>query len=161
MQIFCFGDSITYGFWDREGGWVERLRKHLEQKALEKSSPDNLNTESYVTVYNLGIPGDMSTGLIERVRGEFEARYNQDQESIFIFAIGINDTHYNSQADGYGVSLEEYKQNLKQLLQFAQCYSKKVVFIGLTPVDEKRANPIFWQTENYIKMRILKNMIGF
>jgi len=27
VNILVFGDSITYGAWDEEGGWVQRLRK--------------------------------------------------------------------------------------------------------------------------------------
>lgn len=31
MRVLVFGDSITQGFWDTEGGWVERLRKYYDQ----------------------------------------------------------------------------------------------------------------------------------
>jgi lysophospholipase L1-like esterase len=27
MIVLVFGDSIAQGYWDSEGGWVERLRK--------------------------------------------------------------------------------------------------------------------------------------
>lgn len=156
MQIFCFGDSITYGFWDRDGGWVGRLRRYLDDRALSESTTENLNTTNYITVYNMGIPGEMSTGLSERVRCEYEARINSEQESVFIIAIGINDSHYNSEAEGYGVSIEEYLQNLKQILEFAKGYSKKVVFVGLTPVNEERMNPVFWQPQNSYKNEDIK-----
>jgi lysophospholipase L1-like esterase len=149
-QLFLFGDSIIYGFWDSEGGWTGRLRQFLDQRALEVSSPLELNTKNYVTVYNLGIPGEMSTGLADRIRGEFEARYNQEQESVFIIGIGINDTHHNSESDSIGVCLEDYLQNLKQILQFAQSYSKKIVFIGLTPVDEKKMSPTFLAAPEFL-----------
>ena len=33
-RILIFGDSITYGAWDKEGGWVQRLRKFLDERNL-------------------------------------------------------------------------------------------------------------------------------
>ena len=30
-KILIFGDSICYGKWDKEGGWVTRLRKYIDQ----------------------------------------------------------------------------------------------------------------------------------
>jgi lysophospholipase L1-like esterase len=32
-SIVCFGDSITQGFVDPEGGWTQRLRRRLDQEA--------------------------------------------------------------------------------------------------------------------------------
>jgi hypothetical protein len=57
-KILVFGDSIAYGDYDKEGGWVIRLRKFLDERQLD----------SYET-YNLGIPIDETTekelGLLE------------------------------------------------------------------------------------------------
>jgi lysophospholipase L1-like esterase len=156
MQVFLFGDSITYGMWDTKGGWAGRLREYLDQRALTNSTPEGLNTTDYVTCYNCGIPGEMSTGLAARIRSEFESRYNQEQENILVIAIGINDTHYNFESDSIGVSKEEYLQNLKQMLQFAKGYSQKILFVGLTPVDEERCHPLFWQSQNSYSNELIK-----
>lgn len=29
-KILVFGDSIAYGKWDSDGGWVARLRKYVD-----------------------------------------------------------------------------------------------------------------------------------
>ena len=50
--ILVFGTSSTYGCWDEEGGWVQRLRKHLDKKQLTDKDSD-----LYYLVYNLGISG--------------------------------------------------------------------------------------------------------
>lgn len=60
MQVFAFGHSITQGFWDREGGYITRLRKFLDKKSLE--NPD----EYYFETYNLGVSGNDSQQLKER-----------------------------------------------------------------------------------------------
>ncbi len=33
-RILVFGPSTTYGAWDIEGGWVQRLRRYLDEKQL-------------------------------------------------------------------------------------------------------------------------------
>ena len=53
VQILIFGDSIAWGAWDKEGGWVQRLRKLIDEKNL--SDP-----EFYCLVYNLGVSGNKS-----------------------------------------------------------------------------------------------------
>ncbi len=63
--ILVFGDSISYGAWDIEGGWVSRLRKFLDKKNLSEENFD-------CKVYNLGISGDNSSGVLNRF--EFETR---------------------------------------------------------------------------------------
>lgn len=30
MRVLVFGDSITQGYWDTEGGWVKRIRSHYD-----------------------------------------------------------------------------------------------------------------------------------
>jgi len=86
-RILVFGDSITYGNWDREGGWVQRLRKFLDKRNL--TDPD-----FYCLIYNLGISGNDTENLLKRFEFETEQRLKEGEETIFIFAIGINDTQF-------------------------------------------------------------------
>ena len=79
MKILVFGDSIAYGAWDREGGWVQRLRRFLDEK------------NSDVLVYNLSIDSDTTEDLLERFEFETKQRIRGD-EIILIFAIGVNDS---------------------------------------------------------------------
>lgn len=124
--ITVFGDSITYGMWDKEcGGWVNRLRTLLEQ-----------DDQNYYTVYSLGIPGDTSTNVLDRMEKEMNARFNPYFENIIIFAIGINDSIY-----GYGknaIPIENFKNNLSTLLNLSKTYTDRTIFVGLTRVDENK-----------------------
>ena len=38
MHIIVFGDSITQGYWDPHGGWVQRLRNFLDRKTIKKKN---------------------------------------------------------------------------------------------------------------------------
>lgn len=83
-----FGHSITQGFWDTEGGWVQRLRKFLDEKSLKQPE------EYYFEVYNLGVSGNDSRQLLDRFDDELEARLFDEDETLIIFQIGANDIQY-------------------------------------------------------------------
>ncbi len=53
MHIIVFGDSIAQGFWDKKGGWVQRLREVFDEKmllALSASDPKNMT--KYIALFN-------------------------------------------------------------------------------------------------------------
>jgi lysophospholipase L1-like esterase len=134
-RILVFGDSITYGDCDKEGGWVIRLRKFLDERQL-----DNYET------YNLGIPKDEITkSLLKRFVNETKIRIsNNIKRNIIIFAIGINDTEYNNSKKNTRYNLKRFKNNIQKLMKLSRKFSKSVLFVGLTPVDESRVDPIPW-----------------
>lgn len=151
MTIFCFGDSITYGNWDPKGGWVGRLRDYLDAKSLAAYSGTDLFSTYYTLTYNLGIPGETSSGLLERFETELIPRYNPDEETIILFAIGINDSRIYLSSNEHQVELGLFQQNIWDLWEIAKKYTTEVAFIGLTPVDEFRTNPLLWESDAVYK----------
>jgi lysophospholipase L1-like esterase len=141
-QILIFGDSITYGACDLEGGWVARLRKFVDQKGL--SDPDY-----YYLVYNLGISGNNSTDILKRFEFEAQQRVKEEGETIIIFALGTNDSQLF--AGKFRTGPEEFKNNLQQLEVLANKFTKKIIFVGLFPVDEAKTCPIPWHQEKFYK----------
>lgn len=137
-QILIFGDSISFGFWDKEGGWVDRLKRALASKSIDS------DLEKYCSLYNLGVPGDTTDGLLERFKEELKARKNDYEDYILIFAIGINDSHFVGSARRHKVALERFEQNLKKIVKLAKEVTEKIVFVGLLPVDESRTDPLYW-----------------
>ena len=130
-NICIFGDSITYGAWDIEGGWADRLRRSLHAQTLQSRFAE------YYWVYNLGIPGDTSDDLLERYRVECEAR----EPNSIIFAIGSNDSSCMVGAIENRVPIERYRTNMLKLLRDTKKRADRVVCVGLTPVDEKHTTP--------------------
>jgi lysophospholipase L1-like esterase len=150
MRVLVFGDSITQGFWDTEGGWVARLRKHYDERQLK-----DLTNNDEPVIFNLGISGDFTEGVIKRFENEFNARSWRwpNEEFTFIFAIGINDT---ITIDGKEWSRpERYSSELYNLIELAKSKSNKILFIGLTPVDESRANGRPGKPKMYNNERII------
>lgn len=124
MTICIFGDSIAWGATDCEkGGWVERLKTSLMTKDVD--------------VYNLGISGDTTEGLIKRFDTEAEVRV----PDAVVFAIGINDS-LNREGEKM-INIERFKNNIATLYYKAKVFTDKIVFIGLTSVDEAKTNPYF------------------
>lgn len=140
MNILTFGDSIVLGLWDENGGWVGRLTKDLVKEALTS------NLEEDYEVYNLGVSGDTTAGLLQRFEFEIKQRLGEF-ETAFVFAIGINDSEYCHSTGQMKVPPDKFRQNIIQLITLAGKYSDKMVFIGLTPVDETRVDPIPWATD--------------
>ncbi len=137
-NILVFGTSTTYGAWDSEGGWVQRLRRFIDQKIIESDfGIDHL-------IYNLGISGDKTTDILKRFEKETEARLDKyGGENIILFHVGINDSIFNESLKGLEVSPEQFENNLVNLVKLAKKYASKIIIVGSMPVD-KRVDPMPW-----------------
>ena len=146
INILVFGDSITYGAWDKEkDGWVNRLRLTLEN--------DNSNNYYYI-VYNLGISGDITEGVKNRFDNECKIRFDENDNTIIIFSIGMNDTQVIKDKDR--VSLEIFRNNIITLINSAKKYTDNILFIGLSKVDESRVIPLPWNKDKcYLNDKII------
>jgi len=119
-RIYAFGDSITYGAWDSQGGWCDRLKRKLHQQKL--ASSENRKFQ----LFNLGIGGETSRSLLKRFKSEIDARSRADWPAVILIATGANDTRYSPNS-APAVSIEEYRRNLESLLEIAQEYTTKVL----------------------------------
>ena len=137
--FLIFGTSTTYGCWDSEGGWVQRFRYFIDQRVIDS------NYKKSDLVYNLGVSGDKTQDVLVRFESETKARlgHNRKKEIVIIFHVVINDTIYNESLGKVEVSPQEFKNNLKLLLDKAKKYSEQIIVVGSMPVD-KRADPMPW-----------------
>ena len=128
MKTICvFGDSIVWGACDVEkGGWVNRLGLYF----VKGNDP--------VLVYNLGISGETTIGVLRRFTVEADVR----EPSLVVFSIGINDSLDSPRPD-------TYTQNMQKLVELARQRTKQLMVIGLTNVDEKRTQPVEWDSTVY------------
>lgn len=144
-RICVFGDSITEGHCDyEEGGWVNRLKKYLENK------------DSGISVYNLGVSGDNTDDLLERFNAEAEAR----EPEIIIFAIGINDSSYRVSLQDNRINFKKFKNNLEILLKQADLLAEKIIFTGITKVDENKTVPLPWNQDASYKNKDIRKYDG-
>jgi len=136
-QIFAFGDSITWGCWDVNGGWADLLKKEIVQYL------DNLSMDREIVFYNLGIPSNRTDQLIQRFKGEVDARFDDDnQERYFIFAFGANDAAFKIKEQVFRLSIDEYEANIRKIIELTKEYSDNIVFLNTTPVDESKTDGV-------------------
>ena len=132
-KILVFGDSITYGQRDLEmGGWVNRL----------KLSIANDSSIASCHVFNMGISGQTAGEVLERLERECRGRTLDDANNIIVLACGINDTQA---VRGRVLTAEsDFRVNVRTLIRCAKRSAPHIIYLGLTPVDESRTNPVWW-----------------
>lgn len=140
-HYLIFGDSITQGFNDLTGGWVQRLR-------------ESLTLDDYV--FNLGISGDTSDGLLARFEAELKPRLSGDASNFVLISIGSNDSAWNHQLNQCWVPLEKYKNNLLQLIKLGKKYTGKIILISPEPIDQAKVDPIPWEPTLSYKSDLVK-----
>ena len=140
-KIFVFGDSIAYGKWDREGGWVARVRRYIDEKY-------NLASENNFQVYNLGVPGELAIELPERVKSELAIRLvDSEDEVLVIFATGINDSCPNNWRKGKQTPERDFKKALEigQKMDSKEVYEELVNRLEDSIKDLKNKDKILKQ----------------
>ena len=123
-----FGDSITYGEYDGVfGGWVDILKRY----ALQKYNEGNTNE---LILFNLGIGGETTEGLVKRIPYEMKARNSADGNIVFL-GYGANDLAVKE--GNQMVNPEQFKTNILATIQDAKLYSKNIYLISILPISEK------------------------
>lgn len=146
--ILVFGDSIAYGCWDHKyGGWVGRLRDKLDKRTMDKPETCSL-------VYNLSVDSDFTSNVSSRFEAECKSRlkgFGKDPDSMIIFSIGLNDSMFVRDKNDFFSSEAEFRENLLRLVKVARRFTPIIVFVGLTPVDERKMDPNPWYPAAYYK----------
>ena len=139
-QVICvFGDSISWGAWDEErGGWVNRLWLSL------------IEHNPYTQVYNLGIDGNTSIGIL----GRFESEAKNRHATVLIFQTGGNDAMMRSKEGDCQVSLDTFRKTIKEIINRSRSITDKIVFTDLRNCDETKTMPVYWDELYYTNEKI-------
>lgn len=147
MRILFFGDSITQGFWSIDGGWVEKIRKHYDSISV-LDLDHNIQPE----IFNLGISGETTRGLLKRIEGETLARKWKDDPTLVVIAIGTNDDLF--EADEQWIKPDEFRANLEKLVSILTPVTTSMMFIGNPACDEARTTPVSWGDFTYTNLEL-------
>jgi lysophospholipase L1-like esterase len=141
MRVLIFGDSITQGYWDTDGGWVERLRRHYDSIQAQ-----NLETSDEPTVFNLGISADNSANILDRIVPETLTRTRHGKLPVVIVQIGVNDSSWSGESGdaGVGLPIEKYEENMQKIIDAVKPICSKLILVGLSSCDESKTMPVFW-----------------
>ncbi|WP_081873896.1 SGNH/GDSL hydrolase family protein [Chryseobacterium sp. JM1] len=122
-----FGDSITYGEYDGVfGGWVDILKRYALQQFHEGKNE--------LILFNLGIGGETTEGLLKRIPHELAARNSAEGNIIFI-GYGANDLAVKDGSQM--VSPEQFRDNIETAVQHAKQYSSDIYLVSILPFSEK------------------------
>ncbi|MBI2196103.1 hypothetical protein HYU45_00640 [Candidatus Daviesbacteria bacterium] len=149
MNLLIFGSSITWGAWDKEGGWAQRLKSYCDSKAVEA------NFDDYTAAYCLGVSGDKTTDLLERFDTEVKARIDEEEKTLILIEIGINDSQFVLEENQHRVVPEDYRKNLVTLINQSKQNGADLIFVGLTPVDQ-RVDPTPWTPGKAYRIEFVK-----
>ena len=132
-HYLIFGDSITFGQSDPNGGWVHLLQEHLYANDY---------------IYNLGINSDTTEGVLSRFETELKPRLSSIESNVIIFALGVNDSTV--------ITEEKYKANLIQLITLARKYTEQIILVSPAPIYLEKFNPADWIPEIIFKPDLVK-----
>ena len=115
------------------------------------------NPELDYSVYNLGISGDNSDDLLKRFEFEIKQRLEENDGIINIIALGVNDSQFVHSKNNFRILPDKFKNNLKKVVDLSKKFSSKMIFVGLTPVDEFKTSPIPWNIDKAYKNEYISN----
>lgn len=151
MRVLVFGDSITQGYWDTDGGWVDRLRSHFDHlQAVDLQGNDE------PTIFNLGISADNSRNILDRIEAETVARTWHNNLPVIIIQIGVNDSSSDNEEvdESVRVSVHDYESNLREIIKRTKQLSSNIIFVGLSACDESKTTPVSWGEYYYTNKAI-------
>ena len=126
MRVLVFGDSISYGAWDTQGGWVERLKTDAHIQTVKTSNQFKRQ------VMNLSVGGHSSSEIVARLENEIIARHSNSWPFALIFSYGTNDERMHENT--LQTSIDQFKQNTERIIQIARKYSNIILFVGAPPL---------------------------
>lgn len=147
MRVLVFGDSITQGYWDQTGGWVDKLRQYYDSLQLQ-----DLEGRDEPTIFNLGVSADNSADILKRVESETIARTRHNEPPVVVVQIGVNDSCVENGKPQQ--TIEQYKTNLREIVKKLKGLGSEVIFIGSSCCDDSKTNPVFWGEYYYINKDI-------
>ena len=127
INCLFFGDSITYGEYDGVfGGWVDLLKRYYHTGYR--------NNGKEVNVFNLGIGGETTAGLLKRITAEANSRKSPVKNLLFI-SYGANDLAI---LEGKQVvPAFQFKENLEKAILQARDITDHLFLISILPVSGK------------------------
>lgn len=126
LRVIAFGDSLIYGYGDPiNGGWVDRLRRRW--MGMEKGH----------ILYNLGVRGDTTAQVNQRLEQEFLLRgeLRNKLPNLIILSVGVNDSPRVGKRSM--TDLDRFTLEIINLLDKAQNLCP-VMFVGMVPIDESK-----------------------
>lgn len=140
-NVCVIGDSVTWGArLPFRIAWANLLRNHLEKAS-----------ENLISLYDLGVDGDTTRDVLKRFDVEMSAR----SPELVLLAVGVNDSLYRGSRENSEVPIDEYENNMRELVGRARRFTQKIVIVGLVKGSDDWTKPLMQSTtgKSYDKQR--------
>jgi lysophospholipase L1-like esterase len=124
-----------------KGGWVNRLWFYVCEK-----------TDGDCEVYNLSISGGTTQTILDRFESEAKIR----EADALIFESGGNDSYIREGSVTNNIPLEQFRENLEEIILRAKKITRDIAFVGFEIVDESKTTPVSWSNISYLNSEIKK-----
>lgn len=135
MQLLICGASQVQGVGDPEGGWADHIKRWRHRQMFQMGGKYTGGT------FNLGVAGDSAVQILERMKHEIPERRWLDWPMTIIFAGGANSARSHKPDDDYESTPEEFAKILEDVVALTHQHKTRLLFVGMTPLDETRTNP--------------------
>ncbi len=119
-SIVFLGDSITRNGWNYSDGYIR-----ICQAAFKWNNLD-------VTIHPAGIGGHKSPDMLARLEKDVLSK----KPTWMTLSCGVNDVWHQFYSKPCGVSLEDYKKNMTEIVTRAQAAGIKVIILAATMISE-------------------------
>ena len=128
-KVAFLGDSITQGGWSSSKGYVKLVAAGLKANGVD------------IEVIPAGISGHKSNDMLKRLDKDVLEKKPQ----WMTLSCGVNDVWHGVK----GVPLEDYKKNIREIVEKAAAANVKVVMLTATVIHEKLDSPENQKLEAY------------
>jgi lysophospholipase L1-like esterase len=120
QSVAFLGDSITAAGWDSPTGYVKLIASGLQTNGVK------------IVPIPAGVSGNKSNDMLNRL----DADVLKKKPDWLTVSCGVNDVWHGAS----GIPLEQYKQNMTQLVDRAQAAGVKVMILTATMIGEDAPN---------------------
>jgi acyl-CoA thioesterase I len=120
-KIAFLGDSITQGGWSNSKGYVKLVEAGLKTNGVE------------VEIVPAGISGHKSNQMLDRLERDVLSKKPQ----WMALSCGVNDVWHGVK----GVPLDDYKKNIREIVDKCAAANVKVVILTATVIKEQLDGP--------------------
>jgi lysophospholipase L1-like esterase len=128
-KVAFLGDSITQGGWSSSKGYVKLVAAGLKANGVD------------IEVIPAGISGHKSNDMLKRLDKDVLEKKPQ----WMTLSCGVNDVWHGVK----GVPLEDYKKNIREIMEKAAAANVKVVMLTATVIHENLDSPENQKLEAY------------
>lgn len=119
-RIVAIGDSHVYGRVDHLGGWTAHIRARLESEKPTSA------------VFNLGIGGENSEGLLGRLEAEVTTR----SPNIVMIGVGTNDSRFGPMGgQASEVPISSYKRNVSDCIELVRKHEALPILLSIPRIN--------------------------